>query len=66
MTDHFEDYTHVEDIPLQALDDDCSMLKNLLDDCLRLEVGDSLFTKLERIKVRGRRADLEMAAAAPE
>ena len=34
---------------LQALDDDCSLLKSLLQDCLNRDVGAALAHKLERL-----------------
>lgn len=40
----------LQDFPLQALDDDCRLLGSLLDDTLRIEVGDVLFEKIERIR----------------
>ena len=36
----------VQDYPLQPLVDDCRLLGSLLDDCLRIEVGDELFKKV--------------------
>lgn len=35
-----------QDYPLQPLVDDCRLLNALLDDCLRIEVGDELFQKV--------------------
>lgn len=62
MTDTTDDYTFAEDYPLQPLVDDCRLLGSLLDDCLRLEVGDELFGKLERIKTISQSAhDLEIS-----
>ncbi|KAG1676257.1 hypothetical protein FOA52_006475 [Chlamydomonas sp. UWO 241] len=39
-----------EEISLQPLDDDCRMLGSLLDYCLKHEIGDTLFAKVERIR----------------
>ena len=39
-----------QDFPLQALDDDCRLLGSILDDTLRIECGDVLFEKIERIR----------------
>lgn len=36
----------LQDYPLQPLVDDCRLLGSLLDDCLRIEVGDELFNKV--------------------
>lgn len=36
----------LQDYPLQPLVDDCRLLGSLLDDCLRIEVGDELFHKV--------------------
>mmetsp|Transcript_11538 Transcript_11538/g.34176 ORF Transcript_11538/g.34176 Transcript_11538/m.34176 type:complete len:888 (-) Transcript_11538:12-2675(-) len=41
---------HAEEISLQPLDDDCRLLGSLLDQCLRHEIGDALFAKVERIR----------------
>ena len=35
---------------MQALDDDCRLLGHLLDDTLRVECGDALFEKIERVR----------------
>ena len=35
-----------QDYPLAPLEDDCKLLRNLLDDCLRIEVGENLFVKV--------------------
>lgn len=37
---------HVQEISLQPLDDDCRMLGSLLDQCLKHEIGDELFSKV--------------------
>lgn len=51
MAEHQGDLLHyAEDYPLQPLVDDCRLLGSLLDDCLRIEVGDELFAKIERIR----------------
>jgi len=39
-----------EDYSLAPLIDDCTLLGNILDDCLRSEVGPELFNKVERIR----------------
>ncbi|KAL4853378.1 Phosphoenolpyruvate carboxylase 2 [Chlorella vulgaris] len=49
MTEHHEMH-YAEDYPLQPLVDDCRLLGSLLDDCLRIEVGEELFQKIERIR----------------
>ena len=36
----------MQDYPLAPLEDDCKLLRNLLDDCLRIEVGENLFSKV--------------------
>ena len=36
----------LQDYPLQPLVDDCRLLGSLLDDCLRIEVGEELFQKV--------------------
>lgn len=36
----------VQDYPLAPLEDDCKLLGALLDDCLKIEVGDELFEKV--------------------
>lgn len=35
-----------QEYPLAPLEDDCKLLGSLLDDCLRIEVGDDLFAKV--------------------
>ncbi|PRW39191.1 phosphoenolpyruvate carboxylase 4 [Chlorella sorokiniana] len=50
MAEHQGDFHIAEDYPLQPLVDDCRLLGSLLDDCLRIEVGDELFNKIERIR----------------
>lgn len=42
----FDTSYSVQDYPLQPFLDDCSLLGSLLDDCLRIEVGDELFEKV--------------------
>lgn len=48
MTDITDDIT--EDLSFQALDDDCRLLKSLLDECLKLEVGEEFLAKVERVR----------------
>ena len=36
----------MQDYPLAPLEDDCKLLGALLDDCLKIEVGDELFKKV--------------------
>lgn len=36
----------LQDYPLAPLEDDCKLLGALLDDCLKIEVGDELFEKV--------------------
>lgn len=36
---------NLQEYPLAPLEDDCKLLGSLLDDCLRIEVGDHLFSK---------------------
>lgn len=48
MTDTTDDIT--EDLSFQALDDDCRLLKSLLDDCLKHEVGEEFLGKVDRIR----------------
>lgn len=44
----------LQDYPLQPLVDDCHLLGSLLDDCLRIEVGEELFQKVRaRARERG-------------
>lgn len=51
MTEHVYDNFHfAADYPLAPLEDDCKLLGSLLDDCLKIEVGDELFQKVERIR----------------
>mmetsp|Transcript_31601 Transcript_31601/g.100786 ORF Transcript_31601/g.100786 Transcript_31601/m.100786 type:complete len:110 (-) Transcript_31601:524-853(-) len=50
MTDQTDDYHFAEEYPLAPLEDDCRLLKSLLDDSLRIEVGEGLMGKLDRIK----------------
>lgn len=50
MTDSTDDYHVAEDFPLAALEDDCKLLGSMLDDCLKVEVGEELFKKVERIR----------------
>ena len=40
----------LQDYPLAPLEDNCKLLGSLLDDCLRIEVGDELF---EKVSLRG-------------
>lgn len=48
----------LQDYPLQPLVDDCRLMGSLLDDCLRIEVGDELFEKVGgEKKQRGGRGD---------
>lgn len=35
----------LQEYPLAPLEEDCKLLGSLLDDCLRIEVGDHLFSK---------------------
>lgn len=42
----FDKFYSVQDYPLQPFLDDCSLLGSLLDDCLRIEVGEELFEKV--------------------
>lgn len=44
----FTNPANLQDYPLQPLVDDCRLLGSLLDDCLRIEVGDELFAKVGR------------------
>lgn len=37
-----------QEYPLAPLEDDCKLLGALLDDCLKIEVGDELFQKVSR------------------
>ncbi|CAG9464223.1 unnamed protein product [Pedinophyceae sp. YPF-701] len=51
MVDHADDLWHfAEDYPMAPLDEDCRLLGSLLDDTLRIEVGDVLFEKIGRIR----------------
>jgi len=43
-------YNFAEDYPMAPLEDDCRLLKSLLDDCLRIETGEEFFNKVERIR----------------
>jgi phosphoenolpyruvate carboxylase len=40
-----------EDISFQAFEDDCQLLGNLLNDCLRHEVGNEFMEKVERARL---------------
>lgn len=42
----FAPHSRLQDYPLQPLVDDCRLLGSLLDDCLRIEVGEELFQKV--------------------
>lgn len=44
--DHHDDYHYAENYPLRALEDDCRLLGDLLDDCLKKEIGEELFEKV--------------------
>ncbi|GIL72820.1 hypothetical protein Vretimale_4503 [Volvox reticuliferus] len=50
MADSTYDFGAVRD-DLTPLEDDCKLLGGLLDDCLRVEVGEVLFKKIERIRI---------------
>lgn len=50
MTDSTDDYRFGQTYDLAPLIDDCTLLGSLLDDCLRQEVGEELYQKLERIR----------------
>lgn len=50
LIEHQGDLHYAEDYPLQPLVDDCRLLGSLLDDCLRIEVGEDLFEKIKRIR----------------
>eukprot|EP00884_Botryococcus_braunii_P017055 jgi/Botrbrau1/4032/Bobra.0016s0039.1 len=52
MADSYDDFHFAQDYPLQPFLDDCSLLGSLLDDCLRIEVGEELFEKVKRIRIR--------------
>jgi phosphoenolpyruvate carboxylase len=49
--------TRLQDYPLQPLVDDCRLLGSLLDNCLRIEVGEELFQKVGAAR-RGTRAPM--------
>ncbi|PNW85106.1 hypothetical protein CHLRE_03g171950v5 [Chlamydomonas reinhardtii] len=49
MTDSTYDFGAVRD-DLTPLEDDCKLLGSLLDDCLRVEIGETMFKKIERIR----------------
>jgi hypothetical protein len=44
--DHHDDFHYAEDYPLRPLEDDCQLLGDLLDDCLKIEIGAELFQKV--------------------
>lgn len=50
MTDSTDDIVNIDEYSLAPLEDDCKLLGSLLDDCLKEEVGDELFKKLERVR----------------
>ncbi|MEW5303367.1 MAG: hypothetical protein WDW36_006068 [Sanguina aurantia] len=50
MTDITDGFQHTGDYDLRPLEDDCSLLGSLLDDCLRVEVGENLFKKVQHIR----------------
>ncbi|BDA47382.1 probable phosphoenolpyruvate carboxylase [Coccomyxa sp. Obi] len=50
----FEDFHFAVEYPLAPLEEDCKLLGSLLDDCLRIEVGDHLFQKLELVRTLAR------------
>lgn len=41
-----DDYHYAENYPLRPLEDDCQLLGDLLDDCLKIEIGEELFEKV--------------------
>jgi phosphoenolpyruvate carboxylase len=53
MTDSTDDYHYFGEasgVALAPLVDDCALLGGMLDECLRSEVGEELFAKVERIR----------------
>ena len=50
MGDAGEDFTHADELNLQALEDDCKLLGTLLDDTLKLDVGPAGFNSLAKIR----------------
>lgn len=50
MTDSTDDIVNIDVYSLAPLEDDCKLLGTLLDDCLKEEVGEELFKKLERVR----------------
>ncbi|GAB4814136.1 hypothetical protein N2152v2_001182 [Parachlorella kessleri] len=50
IRDHHDDFHFAESYPLRPLEDDCQLLGDLLDDCLKVEIGEELFQKLEKIR----------------
>jgi len=55
-----------EDYPLAPLEDDCRLLKSLLDGCLRIEASDEFFQKVERIRTLAQCSSDMFAAHDPE
>ncbi|GMH36089.1 hypothetical protein BSKO_03957 [Bryopsis sp. KO-2023] len=70
MTDSTDDFHYAQEYPLAPLEDDCKLLGSLLDDCLRLEIGEEDFQKVESIRVLAscasqlaRKSDMEASEA---
>eukprot|EP00850_Spirogloea_muscicola_P006574 SM000031S11583 [mRNA] locus=s31:530160:538185:+ [translate_table: standard] len=49
MTDTTDDIA--EEISFQSFDDDCRLLGSLLDECLKLEVGEEFIAKVDRVRL---------------
>ena len=49
MTDTMDDIA--EDKSFQAFDDDCRLLGSLLDECLKLEVGEAFVKRVDQIRL---------------
>ena len=43
--------SRLQDLPLRLLEDDCSLLGSLLDEVLKIELGDAQFAKASLVKV---------------
>ncbi|KAK9823233.1 hypothetical protein WJX72_001252 [[Myrmecia] bisecta] len=48
--EHGDEAHFAADYPMAPLEDDCKLMGQLLDDCLRIEVGEELFQKCDRIR----------------
>lgn len=54
------------DQEFQALEDDCHLLGQLLDQCLEIEIGDKVYRKFDRVRALADAASKLAAASDPE